>query len=555
MILKHNKNICDITKSEVYDDNVVKNIFKNLTPYTIYAENKEFIDSFATTLVNYSPISLNIVDYWNKDIIDNSVFVPKNDTKIEMGIIHPFEFAESDPPVDADYGLGFSSEYGLGGALTSTSDSFDNISKTTCPNEAKDRFFINSMIGLQDKLAYVNMYNYYSVLNNTAKDTVISNRLYKILDRLGLSTDGLFDNTNTLFKEERYLANRHLNEKKGTIPAIRYVGQSAMDSNIQGKDLLTTDYYMDIVEDSPFNYSVESNLLDVVFERFVKPLSHPIGFMYNYRTVCRSELADENEYPLIRFDYSNTYVYVACLCFSTGQEDVPLPQQPEDINCVFGTYPDKRFFATPDGTGLWEGISQDEGTGNIPYDYEEGVSGELEYKNQSYKKWTFENKNYLIAYTNDTNTSETSERVTVNYYRYDSFNDTYDLAAQFINQRHCNIGILEEPKKISWIKESFGGNCNDIEYGMFQFLADGEVTLPNNPAPSGMYEGFMGSITGGVLDRWTDLYFGHFQFLGREESQDYQVGEWPVTGLTEGFNESILINQYATIPEYPNNTE
>jgi len=547
MILKHNKEICDITKSEVYDDTVVKNIFKNLTPYTIYDENKEFIDSFATTLVNYSPISLNIIDYWNKDIIDNTAYVPKDKASIVVDIIQPFEFAESNPPVDADYGLGFASNSGFGGALTSLTDTFNNIN-SNCSNEAKDRFFINSMIGLQDKLAYVNMYNYYSVVYNASKDTIISNRLYKILDKLELSTDGIFDNTNTLFKEERYLANRHLNEKKGTIPAIRYVGQSAMDSNIQGKDVLTTDYYMDIIEDSPFNYSVESNLLDIVFERFVKPLSHPIGFMYNYRTVCKSELANENEYPLIRFDYSDTSIYVACLCFSTGQEDVPLPQQPEDIDCLFGVYPDKKFFATPDGTGLWEGISQDEGTGNIPYDYEEGISGEFEYKNQSYKKWIFENKNYLIAYKNDTNTSETSERVTVNYHRYDSVNDTYDLAAQFINQRHCNVGLTKIPKKMSYIKETYNGNCNDIEYGMFQFLADGETTLPDNPAPSGMYEGFMGSITGGVLDRWTDLYFGHFQFLGKEESHDYQVGEWPDSGVMEGFGESTLISGYATIP-------
>jgi hypothetical protein len=41
---------------------------------------------------------------------------------------------------------------------------------------------------------------------------------------------------------------------------------------------------MDVIEIEPFHYEVQSTLFDDVFERYIKPLAHPIGIFYDYRT-------------------------------------------------------------------------------------------------------------------------------------------------------------------------------------------------------------------------------------------------------------------------------
>jgi len=578
MILKHNNDICTFDKSVIFDDAVVKGAIKRLTPYSIYTQNKEFIDAFSTTLVNYSPVSINIIDYWNKDIIDNSILIPPKKTDVFINIIHPFEFAESIPPVDENYGKGFLTNTipGTGGALVDIKGNFDESPQVgICPDEKEERFWINSLLGLQDRLAETHLNNFYSVLEGTIKDNIMAHRIYQILDELDLDTDGLFDNTNTLFSEDRYLANRHFNTKKGTASAIKYASRGAIDAGLQGKVPLSgNEYYMRVDEDAPFEYSVESNMLGIIFERFVKPLAHPLGMIYNYRTICTSEVANQIEYPLIDFDYSNTSVYVECLCFIGGFEDIPMPPNPNpndpnapEIECIFGTYPEKKFFATPDGLGLWEGISQDEGTGNIPDKYEEGIIYDDTQPGLaiplSFKKWTFLNNNILIQFTKEPYINNTSKTIIIEYYRYDINTDSYSLEANFINQRHCAVGTLGEPIRRSFVKETFDGVCNNILYGMFEFQDKNENTPPEVPAPSGMYEGFRVDLDdnqipdepplGGVLEKWTDLYYGYFQFLSEKEEKNYIIGSWPDSGLTEGYNESKFFDQTQFDPINPNN--
>ena len=565
MILKHHSDLCEFETSQVLDDNVVKGVIKRLTPYSIYTENQEFIDSFSTTLVNYSPISINIIDYWNKDINDTSIIIPKKTEKIEMDIIQPFEFAESDPPVDEGFGLGFGNQKDYGGALTDSKLNFDpHFEPSICPNELDQRFYINAIIGVQDKLAYVNMFDMYDSIRRTTRDTVVSQRIYNILDSLDLTTDGLFGNTNTLFNENRFLANRDLNTKKGTAAAIRYVGQGANDAQLQGQVPLSGQYYMTVSEDAPFEYSVESNMLGVIYERFVKPLTHPIGMIYNFRTICVSEMADETEYPLVKFDYSDTSVYVDCLCHVLGEEENPIPPDDSEIECIYGTYPDRKIFATPDGTGLWEGIAIDEGTGNIPVSRETGVVFDestpgvpIRYE---YQQYMFENKNFLIQYTKQPDINDTSKRVEIHYYRWNELLGDYpdQPYAKFINQRHCGIGTIGDPERRSYVDETLTGGCESIIHGTFQFLDNGETTPPETPV-NGLYEGFCSDLndndspdceddpivkSGGVLIKWTDLYFGWFSFLDRNEP--VRPDRFAPSGLLEGFNESYLITSSHT---------
>jgi len=61
-----------------------------------------------------------------------------------------------------------------------------------------------------------------------------------------------------------------------------------------------------------------------------------------------------------------------------------------------------------------------------------------------------------------------------------------------------------EKAMLDWyIDETFNSQCDYNPNGMFQFLAKNETTPPDTPAPSGLYEGFMGAQYGGML--WDEL--------------------------------------------------
>ena len=561
MILKHNRKICDYDSTYLYEDPVFKDVVEKITPHHIFVENKEFLEAFADTIVNFSPISLNIIDYWNKDIVDNAVVVPEDVNKYkELGIItgiQPFEFLEEYPDqpetqVDPYIGAGYKGANGFGGSLADNKGFIDFYNRTLvgdCANEFKKRYYINSLIGIQDKLAYTHMNNFYTTTYSATQDHLIRQRLLYIMRRMGLN-ENFFSATNELFKDERFFSNKEYITKKGTASAVKYVGKAAYDAKIQGDDTLHGQYYLDVIEEAPFSYRVESNLLSIVYERFIKPLAHPIGMDYEFVSVCTDVFANKTEYPLIKINHKydetvpNPNIRIECLCYQVGEETDPFPDPTVPMDCTI--HPAPKIFATVDGYGLWEGISEDEGTGNIFERYEEGISGETGFENQIFKKYIFQNKNYLISYT-DTLPGHTYKNITIRYYRYDSKFDTYDLAAEFLNQKHCNIAADLSADHDSYIDETFNSQCDYNPNGMFQFLAKNETTPPDTPAPSGLYEGFMGAQYGGML--WDELqelvYYGWFGFLGKDEV--LKKGFSP-SGFYESFGKSRLTG-LAHIPE------
>ena len=572
MLLKHHVKICDIDSTQLFDDPVMKEKLSKISPYTIYIQNKELIESFSTALVNYSPISINIVDFWNKEILDTTAYIPPEMPETKVKIIQPFEFAEPENPpfVDPEYGEGFLnfSELGTpyGGALLDLKKSFEyNTDARVCPDEFEERFFINSLIGVQDRLAQINLNNFYSTLERSINDVMIYERMKTVLEDYGKDTH-LFNNTNELFTEDKFLANRDFVTKKGTALGIKYAGRNAHDAQIQGTESFYGDYFMNVYEDAPFKYHVESNLLDIVFEKFVKPLAHPIGMDYTYSNICDDPTASETEFPIITYNYRDLSVYVDCLCYIQNLddellEDQPFPSEPNKVTCVYNTnpndYPEKKVFATPDGTGLWKPI---QGDGNICYDVTHGIENDNtnKYYGKRYEKFhfcTISNPNvttrYLIKYYITDSVYNTSERIDILYYKLDGTSGEFKVHAEFINQRHCNVKFSESPQKVSSVDEDIDGYCEDTHNGIFQYLCVPEdVDYPNNipiDAPTTLcegstgwfHDGYMGTEWGGVLGRWTDIYFGWFRFCDKgEDCLDKDAyGE---DGLVSGFDQSFI---------------
>ena len=260
------------------DDEVLQQVVKKLSPYTIYNMNQEFIRSFVTTLANYAPVSINITDYWNKSIKNSSLLV--RDFK---NTDWAFRFEDGVDETNFTYKNGYNEGPFFGDLYIKNDKSCDD----------RDGFYLNSLIGLQDKLAEIFMNNIYTVAEKSINDPILHHRLSHLLSKLGYNKENeskFFDKINTLFSENSYMAHREFNSRKGQPRAHKYIMKQAQDANIQGD--LTKQFYFKYTNVEPFYYQIEGSLVPSIYESFIVPLAHPIGFTYDYFNVCYTEFKE-----------------------------------------------------------------------------------------------------------------------------------------------------------------------------------------------------------------------------------------------------------------------
>jgi hypothetical protein len=466
---------------------------KNLTPSKIYGENKELIDSFSDTLANFSPISINIASYWNKDQQrhHSMVWTPDAGKKPIITYVDPFGFLKG------PY-YGFEKGAFLGGQPSKTKSTNADGS---CQDK-DDRFFINAQIGVQDKLAMTYMNNFYSAVDTASRDTVLRHRLYKLAKTNKTPTSELFGNTNVLFDEEKSAAGKTFIEKKGTELGVKYAMRSAHDAEIQGK---SNNYNIKIINKSAFEYHIESNISEDVFEKFVKPLSHPIGLTYLYKSILKIQTYKVDT-PLKTQKYASDSLEVVCLCQDVQKAGSTI------IRCGGSYQPQAAVIATKDGKGLFGKISQDE-VGvpdkngvlqyNVLVDYDEGFAMHNNVSTR-YRKYILANENYLIEWSIPGKVQDQAPTVEVIYYRRDFNSSTgYSVGYAFPNKYQCSVKDNIRVENTSTIKEEFQVRCSDSMNGPFTMLKSGETTPQDpNADADGFFRGFQTSKQkdGGLLE-------------------------------------------------------
>ncbi len=430
--------------SFLHEDVVAERIVHSSVPQVIYADNVKFIDGLTQTLVNYSPISINVNDYWNKVPLRN-VVIP------------------------------------LGGADDKVYDSIDE--SKIVKQAGKKAFFINSMLGLQDKLAFTYMNNFYTTAEKAKTNHVLHQKMTYLFKNHQIPEKNrqmMFKDINDLFKAERFITNKEFSCKKGKVIALKYAAKAAWESEMEGA-LTTSGFFVDHFTNDVLDYSVESTILPDIWNAFVKPIAHPLGMIGDYRKVCKIELTDR---VLSKIKWRADGVSVKCTHISLDSPFVPptlllnweinslwtdfldgtlnplkpVDYDPYDIDTWTGASPydaaptmdlyipikepgqvqnteqvqrdesltgpwdplcttPEMFFATADGFNLWKDIKEiDEGQGNILEDVQTGY-GEYEYSGYSFTKYIFENRNHLIEYTCYLDDG-TVLRI-IEYYRYD----------------------------------------------------------------------------------------------------------------------------------------
>ncbi len=451
----------------LHEDPVVTKQIAQTAPATVYAENKELIDAFSQTVVNYSPISINIADFWNKEQLRNIVIPLEDsdfDTIDESKIIY---FDKS--PEDGDIA------------------NSKKIPKA---------FLINSMIKVQDKLAEIYMNHFYVTANKIKNSHTLRQKMVYQFKAHDIDTDKqnlLFSEMNDLFKSERFLTNKDLNMKKGKKIALEYVTQSASDAKIEGA--LTSDgFFFNYSTGIPnplydalqpydpinnperlpttFEYSVESSILPDVYNAFVKPIAHPLGMLGLYSKMCQNNLTDR---VFSKASYTADGISIKCTHPSNNSVLVPptllipwienptydilLPisetnpeyilnkpydaavqnteyiEVNEELKGPWDPYSKtlELFFATDDGYNLWSEIQDmDEGQGNILNDIQYGY-GEYEYSGMTYTRYIFQNDAYLIEY--ECAKPDGSVSRIIEYYRSDTYDTSINVNVTGFNNK------------------------------------------------------------------------------------------------------------------------
>lgn len=239
----------------LHEDQVFETIARTLTPPTIWAQNDIYLKSIVQTVTNYAPVSINILDYWNKEEL-YAVCVP-NDPKI-----------------------------------------LDKINSDKHLPKPNPGFFLNAILGLQEKLAEVYMNNFYTTALKTRNSHTLRTSLMHVFKRYDIDITEidekrlLFRNVNALFYAPRFLTNKEYNLKKGKSITFKYATLAAWEAKIEGA--LTTDaFFCEYTTTGVFQYQINSVILKDVYDVFVKPLAHPLGMHGYYTKICKTDLTDK----------------------------------------------------------------------------------------------------------------------------------------------------------------------------------------------------------------------------------------------------------------------
>jgi len=168
---------------------------------------------------------------------------------------------------------------------------------------------------------YLNSIN--SVLHNSKHNEALYNALkvnYSIakknIDDIKLSID-----TTKLLTKDYIITNKDYKQAKGTPTAIEYIYNIVFNSGIQNNSFNDNSSGFQYYEGpNLFEYKVEGTMIDNVYETFVKPLTHPVGWAYTYQRIFYQAFTDYFNI-LFNYQFSENGFEVRCMNGETFNND------------------------------------------------------------------------------------------------------------------------------------------------------------------------------------------------------------------------------------------
>lgn len=159
---------------------------------------------------------------------------------------------------------------------------------------------------------YVKIYlkNMYVVLTNNIYNEQLNKKLEKLYNIAGIKNykELRFDeNILDILNKDMIFSNKAYKNSKGIANTIEYTYNMIEKLDVQ-QSILKGDGYFNLTEGPEiFNYNVEGSLLKEIFEHYVKPLAHPVGWAYSYNRLYNLYFRDYFNVEII-YDFKEFYV-------------------------------------------------------------------------------------------------------------------------------------------------------------------------------------------------------------------------------------------------------
>lgn len=184
----------------------------------------------------------------------------------------------------------------------------------------------------------------YNVLTKSEHNEALYDKLKTSYRAAGLNIEDIdlsVDIVN-LLTEEYILTNKAYKESKGTPTAMEYIFNIIINSGVQndflGDNIGRFKYFEG---ENLFEYHIEGTMIEEVYNHFVKPLVHPVGWAYFYQRVFYQSFTD---YFDLKFEYTFGYNGLEVRCMNgdilskdnylTNESHHTPPQQLVDDNKV-----------------------------------------------------------------------------------------------------------------------------------------------------------------------------------------------------------------------------
>ena len=189
----------------------------------------------------------------------------------------------------------------------------DYIEKNSNISEDIKNIFDQNKIPIYEEFVKIYLNNVYSVLSKTEHNEKLYNALKGLYGALGKDIDTIDTSIDIigLLTEDYIITNKDYKSAKGTPKAMEYIYNIVINSGVQ-RDFLedNTGNFRYYENGNLFEYNIEGTMMSEVYEQFVKPLAHPVGWAYFYQRIFYLNFID---YFDLKFVYTVRSMEVRCM--------------------------------------------------------------------------------------------------------------------------------------------------------------------------------------------------------------------------------------------------
>jgi len=174
---------------------------------------------------------------------------------------------------------------------------------------------------LYEEFVKIYLNNIYNVLTKSQHNEALYLKLKTLYTAFGLDVNevDLSIDIVSLLTRDYIMTNKDYKSAKGTPKAMEYIYDVIIESGVQ-KDFLgnNTGDFRYYEGEHIFEYNVEGTMLTEVYEHFVRPLTHPVGWAYFYKRLFYMSFVD---YFRVDFEYTIRELEVRCMNGSLFEKD------------------------------------------------------------------------------------------------------------------------------------------------------------------------------------------------------------------------------------------